>query len=184
MTRAIRVLTEAAVALLLLGAVPASAQQDLPIAAFFGTYEGGGVAENADSQYFAVTARDFDVVIGRAADGGFTVAWTTVIRGGGNPAQPNLRHRKATRSFAPVGTKGLFRAADSGDPLAGKPLSWARIKGQTLSIYELQIDQDGTFELTRYDRSVSGTGMVLSFTRSRDGEPVRTVKGRLARIGN
>jgi hypothetical protein len=36
---------------------------DLGIKAFFRNFQGGGVAENDDSLYFGVTARDFDVDI-------------------------------------------------------------------------------------------------------------------------
>ena len=52
---------------------------DLNIKAFFGKFQGGGVAENDDSLYFGVTARDFDVDI-QPADTGFSVSWTSVIR--------------------------------------------------------------------------------------------------------
>ncbi len=51
--------------------------QDLPIAAFFGSFKGGGVAENRDSIYFGVTVRDLDVTI-RPEGSGFRVDWTTI----------------------------------------------------------------------------------------------------------
>ena len=54
---------------------------DLGIKAFFGNFQGGGVAENDDSLYFGVTARDFDVDI-QPTGQGFSVKWTSVIRGG------------------------------------------------------------------------------------------------------
>ena len=64
---------------------------DLPVSAFFGTYSGGGVAENEDSIYFAVTARDMDVVI-RPAGAGFNVTWTSVIRRGGGLGPVTARY--------------------------------------------------------------------------------------------
>ena len=52
---------------------------DLSITAFFGAFQGSGVAENADSLYFGTTARDLDIVIGADNTGGaFFVRWTTL----------------------------------------------------------------------------------------------------------
>ena len=61
---------------------PANAQ-DLAKEAFYGHFQGSGVAENSDSLYFGVTVRDLDVQIGPEAPG-FYVEWTSVIRGGGD----------------------------------------------------------------------------------------------------
>ena len=68
----------------------AAQKRTLSIAHFYGTFSGGGVAENEDSLYFAVTARDFDVVIARAGKG-FKVTWTRVLRGGGDVENPEVR---------------------------------------------------------------------------------------------
>ena len=65
----------------------AMAVENLPAAAFFGTFQGSGYAENRDSLYFGTTVRDLDVVIAPAG-AGFSVTWTTVIRGGGDPDKP------------------------------------------------------------------------------------------------
>ena len=105
----------------------ASAQKrTLSISHFYGKFSGGGVAENEDSIYFAVTARDFDVVIGPAA-GGFKVSWTSVIRGGGDVNNPRKRKKGTSRTFVAGARPGMFNGTTSGDPLAGKELSWARI---------------------------------------------------------
>ena len=45
------------------------------------------------------------------------------------------------------------------------------------------IDKDGAYQLQRYERKLVGTGMELTFTRLKDGEQVRTVKGRLVKTG-
>ena len=70
---------------LLVGTTTAKAQ-DLSIEAFYGHFQGSGVAENSDSLYFGVTVRDLDVRITPEAPG-FAVEWTSVIRGGGDPRQ-------------------------------------------------------------------------------------------------
>jgi len=90
-----------------------------------------------------------------------------------------------TRVFQPLaGRPGLYRAADSGDPIAGQEMSWARIRGATLTVYLMGIDPDGTYELQRYDRTVGPGGMQLTFTRERDGEKVRKVTGRMVKQAN
>lgn len=152
--------------------------QDLPVTAFFGKFSGGGVAENDDSIYFAVTARDFDVEIG-PAPGGFQVTWTSVIRRGGSPDQPRVRKKSTTKAFVPSATRGVYRATNSGDPLSGQELAWARVTGNTLLIYLMVLDERGAYQIQRYARKLSGTGMELTFTRVKDGEKVREVKGRL-----
>ena len=43
------------------------------------------------------------------------------------------------------------------------------------------IDDNGAYQLQRYERALSGLGMALTFTRLRDGEEVRTAKGRLVK---
>ncbi len=172
-----RLAAAAAVFLAISGAARAA---DLPISAFFGTFAGGAVAENEDSIYFRVTARDTDVVI-HPAENGFSVAWTSVIRSGGDPANPNIRRKSTTRRFVASGKAGMFRAVSSGDPLAGKELSWARITGQSLIVYQMVVGDDGAYQIQRYVRTLTGTGMELEFTRLRDGERVRTVKGRLVK---
>lgn len=157
-----------------------AAARDLPISAFVGTFVGGGVAENEDSIYFAVTARDFDVKI-RALGEGFAITWTSVIRRGGDPDRPRIRRKSTSMVFVPSGRAGLYRATASGDPLAGGEMSWARIRGNTLTVYLMIVEADGSYQIQRYDRTLSPEGMQLVFTRIKDGERVRTVKGRLVK---
>ena len=166
-----------AAVILVMGTLAAQAE-DLPLSAFYGTWEGNGVAENADSLYFAMTTRDFDVVI-EPAGNGFRVMWTTVIRSGGDPNNPDIRRREATLTFERADRPGVYESTDSGDPLEGGVLSWARIDENTLSIHQMTLNENGGFELTTYDRTITSLGMELSFRRLRDGEQVRTVTGRL-----
>lgn len=164
---------------------PATAA-DLPIAAFFGTFQGGGVAESEDSLYFAVTARDLDVKIAKSDGGGFALTWTSVIHSGGDPANPDVKRRTATWRFVPDAKHPgrVFRCADQGDPFAGEAMCWARIHERTLSVYALAVRDDGGYELQQYDRTLKGTGMDLLFTRHRDGERVRKATGSLVKTAN
>lgn len=154
---------------------------DLSIKAFFGKFQGGGVAENDDSLYFGVTARDFDVDI-QPADTGFSVSWTSVIRGGGVPGKPESRRKTSMRTFKPSSRPGIWEAAKSKGPVNGGELCWARVKDNTLTVFLMVVRKDGAYELQQYDRKILPTGMALIFTRLRDGDKVRSVKGRLVKV--
>lgn len=160
--------------------IGAAAAQDVSIRAFYGTFSGGAVAENADSIYFRATARDTDVVI-RPAENGFTITWASVIRAGGDPKNPKVKRKETTKRFVPAKPPGLYRAVGSNDPLDGGELGWATVKGKSLLIYLMVIGKDGAYQIQRYERALSGLGMQLTFTRVRDGEQVRTAKGRLVK---
>ena len=157
-----------------------AAAQDISIRAFKGQWGGSAVANNRDSLYFGVTIRDLDVTITPKV-GGFTIAWTTVIRRGGTPSKPKVRKKSVTMEFVSAGRKGVWRLASAGDMLRGSPYGWARLAGRTLTIYLMEIDAGGTYSLARYARTRSGAGMDLEFTALRDGEPARIVRGKLVR---
>jgi hypothetical protein len=161
---------------------PARAADQLSPAAFYGTWSGGGVSENKDSIYFHMTARDIDVTVEPVGQG-FKIAWTTVIRRGGDPNKPNVRKVKTERIFVPTRELGVWRCTDSGDPLAGKELCWARIEERTLSVRQMVLLDRGIYEIQQYDRTLGATGMQLYYTLLRDGGTVRTVSGRLVKVG-
>lgn len=170
--------------LLLIGwGLPASAQRALSIKAFYGTWQGSGVAENADSIYFGVSARDFDVII-HPEGTGFSVAWTTVAHTGGDPKKPNVKRRQDKIVFVPSAGGATWRAAPESDPLGGQPYAWARIEGTSLIIYVFTIDRDGRYELQHYKRTLTGGGMDLVFTDTADGSRARSVKGKLIKLSD
>lgn len=177
----VRISVLAITGLLVMFAAGGAQAADLGIKAFFGKFQGGGVAENDDSLYFGVTARDFDVDI-QPADKGFSVTWTSVIRGGGVPGKPETRRKTSMRTFKPANRPGIWEAVESKDPVNGGELCWARVKGSTLTVYLMVVRKDGAYELQQYDRKLLPTGMEMVFTRSRDGDKVRSVKGRLVKV--
>ena len=166
----------------LLAAAPAQAQE-LSIAAFYGNWKGSALSESELSVYFRLTARDLDVTIRPAAEG-FTISWTTVLRQKGDPDNPDIQRKSTTLGFVPAGRPNIWRATATGDPITGQTLAWARIKERTLSVTSMVITDDGGFEMQIYDRTLSDLGMELEFTRLRDGEPVRTAKGRLIKYSD
>jgi hypothetical protein len=157
--------------------------QDLSPAAFFGTFQGSGFAEDKDSIYFGTTVRDLDVIIAPNG-GGFSVTWTTIIRRGGDPAKPNVRRKTQTANFAPTERTGIFRGAPSGDPLAGNSYTWAKIENNTMTVFIMNINASGGYDMQSYARTLSGYGMDLVFSRIRDGEAVRSARAKLTKAAN
>ena len=176
-----RVLAAVAVLAALLAGGAARAGEDLTIEAFSGRFVGSGIAKNDLSEYFALTVRDLDVRITPEA-GGFALSWTTVLRQGGDPDNPDVKRKTGAIYLVPTDRAGVFRGAADMDPLAGVPFVWARIAGQTLTVHSLVVDNDGSYEIQTYDRTLTGTGMDLKFTRVRDGQPVRAVTGKLVKV--
>ena len=171
-----------AVALLALTAAPEARAQNLTVDAFYGHYQGSGIAENEDSLYFGVTVRDLDVRIGPEA-GGFYVEWTSVIRGGGDPNNPDVRKRSQRVSFSPNARPNVFTSKTATNPMNGG-LIWARIMEQTLTVNVMRISENGSYTVQTYNRTLGGTGMVLNFINTTDGEPQRQVEARLVKVGN
>ncbi len=176
----------ALLALLIFAASPAFAQtqaaKDLPLAAFFGIFRGGGVAESTDDPSFRTAMRDSQVEIRAADAGGFRIAWSTTAPRG-NPNQPTPKTKTTEMIFKAGAKPGLFEAAPQGNPFAGGDLAWARLKRQTLTIYAMTTTPEGGYEMQRWDRMLQGTGMNMTYTRISDGEPTRTVKARLTKEG-
>jgi len=162
-------------------AAPAAAQ--VGIGAFAGEWRGSGVSQSNVSFNFKVTARDLDVAI-RPEGEGFTVRWTTVQRQKGDPNAPVAERKSSEIRFAPAGRANVWRAAASSDPMGPNGYAWARVDKQTLVVHVLAVREDGGYEMQIYERTLEGTGMKLEFSSYRDGDSVRSVKGRLVKIAN
>lgn len=169
-------------ALVVLAAAPSALAQTLPIDAFYGHFQGSGIAENEDSLYFGVTVRDLDVRIGPEADG-FFVEWTSVIRGGGDPNNPDVRKRSARVAFSPSDRPNVFTSKTATNAMEGG-LIWARILDQTLTVNVMLVSDNGSYTVQTYNRTLSGTGMTLNFVNTADGEPLRQVEARLVKVGD
>lgn len=114
---------------------------------------------------------------------GFFVEWTSVIRGGGDPSNPDIRKRSARAAFSPSARPNVFTSKSATDPLAGG-LIWARILDQTLTVNVMRIGDDGGYTVQTYNRTLSDTGMILKFVNIEDGAPMRQVEARLVKVGN
>ena len=179
-----RVLTTATVLAPLLLAAPAMAK-DLTIKAFHGLWKGSAVSESEVSSHFRVTARDLDVEIRPFAVGGFSLRWSTVLRQAGDPNAPREELKQATVEFIPDPKRpNVWREDRTVDPMSGEAVHWARIAGQTLTVYSLGVRQDGQADLQVYDRTLHELGMKLKFTRLVDGQEVRSASGQLVKHAN
>lgn len=177
-----RHLAIAATAAAVLFAVPAVAA-DLKIDAFYGKWAGSALTENSFNLAVPVVQRDLDVSIQPGpAPGAFSVSWTTVQNNAGADVS-NTQFKKATTfNYVPAGG-GKWKAQESVDPMQG-PYSWARIANKTLVIYVISVDQTGTLLWQKYNRTLGGSGMNLTFQSRRDGEKSRTVRGTLIKNAN
>jgi hypothetical protein len=162
----------------------AHAANDLPIDAFFGTFVGSGLARSDVSDYFGLTVRDLDVTIAAAGGGAVSVSWTTVIRQGGDPDNPDVRRKSANVVLEPSGRGGIYRVQGAGDPLTGENLAWAYVKGHSLIMHSLVIHDDGAYAMQTYKRTLSDLGMALEFTSVSDGTTLRKVEARLTKRAN
>ena len=158
----------------------AKAAEQLSIEAFYGNFQGSGIARTDASDYFGLTLRDFDVTV-RPEGTGISISWTTVLRQGGDPDNPDVRRKSNNLSFVPSDLPGVYRATNSGDALAGQPLAWAYVDGYTLTVHLLVVLDSGGYVMQTYNRTLSDMGMALEFISIKNGETARKVEGRLTK---
>lgn len=157
--------------------------RDIPINAFFGKWVGSGVSQTEESIAFQFTHRDLNVTINPVGNG-FSVSWTTVQRQKGDPTKPAESRKATSMTFVPIGRPNVWRATGSLDPMGGNAYSWAKLRGQTLTVNSFAIQPDGSYEMQTYDRTLSGLGMQLEFSRLVDGDVKRTVRGQLTKFAD
>jgi hypothetical protein len=157
---------------------------DRPLKDFFGAYVGRSIS-TADE---GLSERDLSVKIEPYKEHGFSLSWTTVIR----RKDGERSHKSYTINFGPTKRPGIygsemrsnmFGGAVPLDPLEGEPFVWARVDGDTLTVYALIIREDGGYEIQVFDRTWTPKGLDLKFSRFRDGQPLKLITGKLDRSG-
>lgn len=150
---------------------------------FFGHFVGKAIVEGDDT----TTSRDLAVTI--QPDGErFRIDWTTVTR----QADGDIKRKAYSIAFEATKRPGIFRSTMRADmfgnlvpldPLKGDPYVWCRVAGRVLTLYSLQITDDGGYDLQVYERTLQGEDrMSLRFTRLHEGEPPRELKATLKRV--
>ena len=175
----------------ILAAGPAFGQDALP-APFYGTWQGETLTSQEGSKEIDVTAEDLGVRIEPDGDG-FRMHWTALSRekhGGPLTRQP------VDARFEPSGRPGvfafdpeqssmllqLFGSPSTNNPLEGEPLLWARLADDSLSVYGLAINPDGSFDLYQHVRTLTDDSMSARHIHRTESQVV-TLEGRLARAG-
>ncbi len=159
-------------------AQPNLAPKTLPIDAFFGAFSGAAVAEQSDTPGAKATFRDTKLEIRPAGGGAFSVSWSTTAPGSVS-GKPKVK--TTTVVFNPTPKANVFEAATQGNPVAGNDFIWARLNRQTLTVYAVTTQNDGRYEMQKWDRTLQGTGMQMTYTRMSDGEQSRVVRARLVK---
>lgn len=163
-------------------AVPARAADTATLDDFIGSYVGKSITGDSTK---GLSPRDLSVTITREKSG-FVLTWTTMKqRDDGTMARKSYRI-----AFQPTRRDGIYASAMRSDkfgariplnPMQGEPYVWARLHGRTMTVYALHIQDDGTYEMQVYDRTLIDGGLDLTFTRLREGQPYRVVHGILTR---
>ncbi len=151
---------------------------------FVGKFEGKATAMSGDDR----SARDLTVIISRTEDGkGFVVDWKTVIHrtdGGDDQRHERVRFLPTKRpNVYSAGSKAdMFGKLVPIDPISGDAYYWARIRGKTMSVFNIIVTEQGGYEMQVYHRTVKdGDAMTVEFSRVRDGEPLRAITSELKR---
>lgn len=152
------------------------------VAPFLGEFSGSAEVIGSDG---SATPRDMSVTIAESRDG-FNVSWSTTTY----KSDGRIKEQSYSVDFLPTDRDGVFSAAMTRnvfghavqlDPMKGEPFVWGRIAGDTLTVYSLFVDDDGSYEMQQYDRSLRDEGLLLTFSRVREGEKLRTVETVLER---
>lgn len=164
--------------LILIAAIVAApsraAAENSSLEAFLGHWTGSAISQQFTPAGLRYAPRDLDVTVSRTEDG-FDISWTTLIRSRDSTKAPE--RRETSVSFVRTGP-AEFVARDLDSPGVGGTYSWARIEERALIVYLFEIGPDGIYELSRYARTVSPTGVMdLDFTRLRDGRTEIHVTG-------
>ena len=155
---------------------------DAGIEAFFGEYEGKAVTDY-DGE---LRKRDLRVKIS-PYEKAFTVNWISVTK----KADGKLKRKEYSINFHPTPREHIYRSGERKDffgnavpldPMKGDPYVWARIDGDTLTVYALHVLEDGGYEMQTYARQRIPEGLDLKYSRVRDGEILRTVTGTLIEV--
>jgi hypothetical protein len=165
---------------LLLTAYPAWAD----ISRFVGRYEGTAEVVMADG---TSNKRDMSVHISDTGKGRFAVNWTSVIH------EPDGKSRSKSYQieFQRTRREGVYSAAMKRDvfgnsvplnPMKGEPYVWARIIGDTLTVFSLMVKADGGYDLQQFDRTLAEGGLDLDFQSIDNGQLSRRVSTFLKKV--
>ncbi|MDA9982017.1 hypothetical protein N9H39_04635 [Gammaproteobacteria bacterium] len=158
---------------LILASSPARADEEFE--PFVGDFEGkyttvdGGIEKS----------RDLSVSIHETSDG-FNVSWktTTFKKKKKKTKGYSIDFIKSDREhiFQAAQKKNVFGGREPLDPMKGDPYVWARIEGAKLTVYALNVTEDGGYEMQTFNRVLmDDKNLHLKFSRFRDGKPLKSI---------
>jgi hypothetical protein len=151
------------------------AEEPASVETFVGDWTGVGLKEDRGDPLWPenLEVRDLDINI-KKTETGLIISWVTHMR--------ETAEEKGTTTILNQTAPNVFVGNKSGDVLKGETAVWGRIEEQSLIVYILEVDQDGIYNLARYERMLlANDSMYLFFTRTRDGKTVRRVEAELVR---
>ena len=152
------------------------AHADARIEDFYGSYTGFGLATDTSGPFMR-TPRDFELAIGPLKGGGFEIVWATLKRKGSDPNALEEEVSEHRAFFKPADKPDLFRGVNNGALFEPGPVTWARLEGDILIIYRMEVEENGLVELHVYERMLTAKGLELFFTATRDNKQIRSVRG-------
>lgn len=120
-------------------------------------------------------------------DDGFVLSWTSVSY----KSDGRTKESTYTIEFVPSARDNIYRSAMKTnlfgkavplDPLAGDPFVWARLEGDTFSVFSLFINEVGDYEIQEFHRTLVDQGLNLLFRRVHNGVPQREIRALLTRM--
>ena len=131
--------------------------------------------------------RDMSVTI-ESAGKGFSVTWTSVS----TRSDGRKKTKTYTVEFRPSDRPHIFGAATKMNvfgkkvplnPLAGEPYVWARVDGDTFTVFSLYINEVGEYEMQEYHRTLADGGLDLVFRSVSPGGLEKVIEAFLKREG-
>lgn len=149
---------------------------------FEGTYVG-------DAEFVfegEINRRDMSTTI-EATKTGFVLSWTSVSY----KDDGEKKAKTYTIKFIPSSRDKIYKSAmktdlfgheTTLDPLWGEPYVWARIEGDTMSVFSLFINDVGEYEIQEFHRTLVAEGLNLVFLRVHNGEAEKAIQTVLVRV--
>jgi len=168
---------------LVLALIHPVARAGAPFERFFGSYRG----ESTSIPEGEVSKRTMSVAI-KPAKKGFVVEWEAEI----SKTDGRSKQKGLSITFIPTNRKNIYKSAMRRDLfghagpmnlLKGDPFIWARIAGDTLTVYVIRVTESGGQDLRIYKRWLTPQGMESEFVRFYDSEPIRRIGGVLKKVG-
>ena len=148
---------------------------------FVGDYSGSAEVDLYDGTR---AKRDMSVSISKTK-AGFSVKWSSTTYRDGKSKEKSYQI-----GFVPTERGDVFAAAMKQnvfghevplDPMKGEPYVWARIIGDTLTVYSLFVNEEGGYEIQQFDRTLTEGGLMLDFSAILNGKKRASVQTLLVR---